>query len=432
MENHWYNVLRECGLKDCDLLYVSDIDIGRRTYVFKGRLLKLLSKKHNRTGSLRISSLYDEYEILRSIKSIKGVPQNPSYFETSSVECLSYDFIDGKRLNELALNINKKYYVITKLIIIIFSLSLKGLAHRDIKLENIIVGNSGVYIIDFDQAVHTGFWKSLGMNFFGISSDGCNVFGSYLDILRYFDILRPFLWINGCLVKIKEKINKIANRLGVRSVAGGIVTVPCVDRNNRKLNKIRNAWMMAQNSNASSPGTPICYYELFEGGYCFPGERPWSQRWEVLKCATDYNNKKVLELGCNLGLLSCFLLKEKDVRSAVCVDADSQIIAAAQLISDAYDVSPFYKRVDFDSTHVWENELIEFGPDIVFALNVLNWVKDKNRFLDFLSNFNEVIFEGHDNISTEIERFIVRGFNYSLLGVTERNRELVLFKKDLK
>lgn len=429
MENHWVDILRECGVESCDLLYVSDIDIGRRTYVFKGRLLKLLSKKHNKTGALRISSLYDEYGILRSLESAKGVPKNPSYFETSNVECLNYDFIDGNRLNELALDIKSKIFIISRLIAILFTLSLKGVAHRDIKLENIIVSNSGVYIIDFDQAIHTGFWKALGINFFGISLDGCNVFGSYMDILRHFDIVLPVFGIEGCLMKIREKILKFAKRLGVKSVAGGVVDVPHVDKNNRKLNKIRNAWLMAQNSNASSPGIPICYYELFEGGYCFPGERPWSQRWEVLKCATEYKNKKVLELGCNLGLLSCFLLMEKDVRSAVCVDADSQIIAAAQLLSDAYDVSPFYKRVDFDSTDDWEYDLIEFCPDVVFALNVLNWIKDQNRFLDFLSNFNEVIFEGHDNISVEIEKFVIRGFNYSLLGVTERNRELILFKK---
>jgi len=42
-----------------------------------------------------------------------------------------------------------------------------------------------------------------------------------------------------------------------------------------------------------------------------------------------------------------------------------------------------------------------YKTDIVFTLNVLNLVNYKDKVLRFLSNFPEMIIEGHD--TTEVE-----------------------------
>jgi 2-polyprenyl-3-methyl-5-hydroxy-6-metoxy-1,4-benzoquinol methylase len=197
-----------------------------------------------------------------------------------------------------------------------------------------------------------------------------------------------------------------------------------------KLHKLREAWSIARKSDASAPGVPVCYYEITEDGYRFPGERPWDERWTVLRGITPLRGKRILELGCNLSLLSCFALKEEGAENALCVDVDSKILAAAQLIADAYGVTPLYKRVDFDSRYPWEKELLSFKPDVVTALSVLNWVRDKERFLQFLANFNEVIFEGHEPFEVEKARFLQVGFTrIREVSVSERARPIMLCQK---
>ena len=80
---------------------------------------------------------------------------------------------------------------------------------------------------------------------------------------------------------------------------------------------------------ASSPGRALAYYELDFGGLRLPGERPWAVRWRVLRQITALRGRRVLELGCNLGLLSIFLLKEAGAAAALAVDRDPLILEAA-------------------------------------------------------------------------------------------------------
>ncbi len=190
------------------------------------------------------------------------------------------------------------------------------------------------------------------------------------------------------------------------------------------------AWNIAQESNASAPGVNIAYYGLSFMEYYFPGERPWADRWNVLKVLSKYSGKTILELGCNMGLLSTFLLKEANAKKCVAVDTDKKILRSAEIISNVFQVKPEYLQIDFDSQDDWENSLLKYKPDIVFALNVLNWVKDKERFLSFLAKAPEVIFEGHDLPEIEIARFLKLGFtNIEEIGYSERKRIILRCRK---
>jgi len=190
--------------------------------------------------------------------------------------------------------------------------------------------------------------------------------------------------------------------------------------------QLLRAWEIAQKSDASAPGAIDAYYSVTSGAYTFPGERSWETRWEALSLISDYTGKRVLELGCNMSLLSCYLLLHKEAEAALAVDVDFKILESARLVSSAFGVTPEYKQVDLDSSSNWEADLCEFAPDIVFALNVLNWVADKTRFLKFLGRFEEVIFEGHDSFEIEKSRFEEVGFSkIFLISLTERNRPLM-------
>jgi 2-polyprenyl-3-methyl-5-hydroxy-6-metoxy-1,4-benzoquinol methylase len=193
-----------------------------------------------------------------------------------------------------------------------------------------------------------------------------------------------------------------------------------------KVKTLLNAWNIAQISNASSPDRNIAYYSLYFEGYHFPGERPWEERWKTLRDITDYSGKRILELGCNMALLSAFLLKERNAKEALAIDVDGGILEAAKCFATTLGVSIKYQKQDFDSPVNWEMKIADFCPDIVFALNVLNWVNDKERFLKFLSGFSELIFEGHDSLDIEIGRLQSVGFsNIDIIGQSERDRHVL-------
>lgn len=194
--------------------------------------------------------------------------------------------------------------------------------------------------------------------------------------------------------------------------------------------RMLEAWRMAQRSDASSPGVQLAYYSLDYLGYHFPGERPWAARWATLRSITDCSGRRILELGCNMALLSSCLLKEGGAAACLAVDVDPQIIEAARLVASALGVCPDFRIQDFDAPEMWEDELEGFKPDIVFALNVLQWVRDKGRLMAFLGRFHEIIFEGHDSVEMEMRRFRDIGFSdIRLVTITERKRPLMYCRK---
>jgi hypothetical protein len=99
-------------------------------------------------------------------------------------------------------------------------------------------------------------------------------------------------------------------------------------------------------------------------------------------------------------------------------------------VASALGVCPDFRIQDFDAPEMWEDELEGFKPDIVFALNVLQWVRDKGRLMAFLGRFHEIIFEGHDSVEMEMRRFRDIGFSdIRLVTITERKRPLMYCRK---
>jgi predicted nicotinamide N-methyase len=174
----------------------------------------------------------------------------------------------------------------------------------------------------------------------------------------------------------------------------------------------------------------IAYYELEFDGLRFPGERPWAMRWRVLRHATRYTGRRVLELGCNMALLSTFALKEAGAAAALAVDRDPAILAAAAKVALAIGVQPTFRQIDLDRDDDWEDQLEAFAPDVVVALSVLHWVQDKARLLAFLGRFDEVLFEGHDSSRIERGRLRQAGFTeIDLVDTSERGRPILLARK---
>jgi hypothetical protein len=313
-----------------------------------------------------------------------------------------------------------------RLMVLASRLASRGVSHNDFDPSNVLIDKSGsISLIDFDQSTTSSPFVAMVRAFFGVPGHDALVMTSVFYLLR--------LKMNSVLKKVLP--DSVFNFLrGVKQSAIKAKhsrELPLLDdAATEQQQTLLKAWRIAQRSDANAPGDGIAYYEISDGKYMFPGERPWSDRWEVLRQTADFGNKRVLELGCNMGLLSTWLLKHSNAAYSMAVDHDAEIIDSARLVAEAMDVSIDFDVVDFDSDLPWEEKLLTSKADIVFALNILNWVQDKDRLLNFLANFDHVVFEGHDSFEVEKERFASRGFNsVELVSVSERNRPLMVCKK---
>lgn len=150
--------------------------------------------------------------------------------------------------------------------------------------------------------------------------------------------------------------------------------------------------------------------------------RPWILRWERIRKNVVFKDKRLLDLGCNMGLLS---IHAKLSGAAYClgVDDDKDVLQAASLASQAFETGVEYRQLDLEDPSPWEEEL--HGFDIISALSVLHWVKDKERVWSFISKHKEVLYEGHES-GQEAESNLRRaGFTRIIpLGRGERRREM--------
>lgn len=431
--------------KEALLLYQSPYDPGRRVYLLDDVVYKVVNCKESMSLNQRINTLEKECGILRRLEGIRGIPKNPLFCRSDNYEWLTYRYIDGEPLDKATNNKNLSIVKNAKLLWVLLKISLRGVAHRDVKLQNLFIDDDKtLWIIDFDQAIVTTVLQSVWLNIYGTKNSTPSVHGSFKTIRQSY-ILRKTNFTNNYFDKVKKHTKEMIktftpdsvieryrgyNRQKTRFKSNEQFQQNTMPPNlaktaSTKLVYLRRAWLIARESKASSPSVPIAYYSLDEEGYHFPGERAWLDRWKYLSVATNYGSKRVIELGCNMGLLSCWILKEKDADEVLAVDMDAEILAAAQLVAGAYGVSPYFKKINFDSSEKWDSELRKFGADMVFAMNVLNWVRDKERLLRFLFTFNEIIFEGHENTEKECKIFEDNGFCLEKIAISERNRTVI-------
>jgi len=423
-ENYWKKCLLLLGLEDATLLSQSIYDFSRRVYVKEDLLYKILLPKYDSTGALRNQSLADEFTIVEKYSGMNGIPKSIEYRKIEDIEVAIYKYIPFKSLDQVQLGLFQLCNILFHLLPILYKLSLQGVCHNDIMPDNILVSKDGMpFLIDFDQAKLLSPREALIRN----------MFGTGICILTMAEHRSLFIKIKNQLKKympphIRQALHQLRNDLLMRPKR----RLPKLPENaSPQLKNILEAWKLAQLSPANAPGNMVSYYSFDFEGHHFPGERPWLDRWFVLSRLTAFRGKRILELGCNLGMLSCFLLKETEAAAALAVDYDDTIITAAHKVASALGVSPVYMKINFDDPDNWEKELINFKPDIVFALNVLNWVNDKKRFMSFLGRFQEVIVEGHDDIAEETKRLRDIGFDrIKLIAFSERNRPIISCLKE--
>ncbi|MEX2621053.1 MAG: methyltransferase domain-containing protein [Egibacteraceae bacterium] len=411
----WTTCLYSLGIPAANLVASSHIDPARRVYQVGSLLYKvLLSGERPPAGHVRALEPSGEFATLSTAAGIPGVPEAIDFKQTGCCECLVIRHVPGITLEKARLTFGRSLLTTGRLMVLLVRLSLRGISHNDLVPGNIIISASGaVSLIDFDQASRERPVKALLRQILGVRVGSTPLYASLRTILKYL-----------AKQQLSQGPASRARRALSRRRSVPMPTLP--PGAGRHLDLLRRAWITAQESAASAPGHFLAYYSLEIDGYTFPGERPWKPRWEVLRSVTDYRGKRVLELGCNLGLLSSHLLAEEGAAAALAVDIDQQILDGARQVAQAFGVSPEFKHQDLDEPEAWEPELEAFRPDIVFALNVMNWVNDKERLAAFLGRFSEVVYEGHGTYGEECERLHSVGFTTTrLVDMSERGRAII-------
>lgn len=171
------------------------------------------------------------------------------------------------------------------------------------------------------------------------------------------------------------------------------------------------------------------YYKFDLNGVHFKGTRDWEERWDLIRNATSFDNKRVLELGCNIGICSTFISKYLPVTAVTAIDFDRTLTQLGKQIQDVFEVE--YPVYTFNLDRDPYEKVVGYNYDIVFCMSLYHWVKNKKRLLNFLSHFPKVIYEGHDSLEIEVGRLKKAGFeHYKLLGWGKGKRPVLLFSKE--
>jgi SAM-dependent methyltransferase len=405
----WDRVLSSLAIDPSASFHKSVYDPTIRTYL-EGNLAHKITLKTDLPDLYpKISPGVFEAALLKRCAGIPGAPTVHGFRETTTACALSMHRLAGSALQDVIgdLTIAQASAIIMRLLRTTLGISWRGIAHNDIVPRNIVISEgSRPYLVDFDQAHPTSRTDALLRNVLGVRTNNPLLYGSWLLVAARL----------------------VFQFLPRRSAANMPTLAPDASPMQRKL---FNAWKVAQRAGMKARGEPIADYSLVVEGMKLPGEQPWEQRWELLRGAADFTRLRTLDLGCNMGLLSTWLLKEGKASSALGVDSDPLILASAKQVAEAFSVGASFEKVDLDAEYPWERRFEPSDFDVIFVLNMLNLVQDKQRLMHFLGRFPLVVFEGHDPNAVEIQRFSAAGFPiHRILGTSDRGRTVFVFSKD--
>jgi SAM-dependent methyltransferase len=289
------------------------------------------------------------------------------------------------------------------------SLHERGVAHCDLRLDNIVLHpDGGVDLMDFDRALVAGPLPAALLDWFGWGPRTTRAATPFWKLATH---------------AFFPKSQGLTSRL--KALLRGPPAIRLRSADSRAVALLADAWRTAQASPSNSPGHLLAYYAFSFQGEHFPGERPWYQRWEPLRTAIDWSDKRVLELGCNMGLLSAFA-RIHGAAEATAVDRDALILEAGRLVCVALDVDGVtFSQADLTSRS-WEVRMPD--ADICIAMSVLHWLPQEaqQRLVRFLGRHDEVVYEGHQPLSVEVGRLRSAGFRQvDVLGQSERGRHLL-------
>lgn len=407
-EAAWRQALCSLAIGSPDAVYKSIYDPTVRIYLDRHAAHKIKLKTGLPDLYPRLAPGACEADILGRCAGIAGLPSLHGFRETPSVQMLSMSRLEGRTLQDAIgeVSTGQAVRIIVRLLQTTLAVSWRGIAHNDIGPRNVILDRSAKpHLIDFNQAHHAGRVSALFRNILGTTRVAPPVYGSWLLIA-------------GRLVYKFVFPRKAANMPRLPSGASPLQ------------HRLVNAWAFARRVAAKVGGDYVVNYSLAAEGLDLPGKWPWHRRWTMLRKAADFTGLRTLELGCNMGLLSTWLLKEGQAASAVGVDRNPLILQSAKRVADAFAIDTSFEMIDLDAAYPWETRFEPRDFDVVFALDVFDGPCDKPRLMRFLGAFPLVVFEGREPDPVVIERFAAAGLSHHrILGTSDSGRTVFVFSR---
>jgi hypothetical protein len=398
-EGRWDRIVAEILSPNAELVSVSRWIPDSRAYAESGRIAVIRMARHAAYGSLAGAA---------AAQVKLGIPGE--YVRGDGWEALMMPRVEGVTLEGLIPHIGRRerLRLLLKVVVEIRRMHEHGVAHGDLRPDNVIVTPTGaVQLVDFDRAAVVGPLRAAMADWLGLGARGPSP-------KPYWKLL---------LLTLEPRTRSAFLRLrSVLSIDQGQPTP-----SDPTLRLLGHAWDLARTSSANAPGQDIAYYAFSFAGHHFPGERAWYERWEPIRHRVDFTGKRVIELGCNMGLLSSFAMLH-GASYAIGVDHSTRIVEAARLVASALGTSAQFECVDLVSDLGWERRLSD--GDIVTAMSLVHWLPSPDRVLRFLSGHAELIYEGHDTLAVETSRLRRLGFvEIEVLCRTARGREVLYARR---
>jgi 2-polyprenyl-3-methyl-5-hydroxy-6-metoxy-1,4-benzoquinol methylase len=412
-EKNWSNLVKSYIGPGAQLVALSASSTQRRVYKKDRTIFKIVLSKEN----FYENTAEEEYLILKKIKHIYCVPKPISCDTYENCSILSIKEYNGEQIGQIGDYVSRFKASVVVIAKGVFSLNRQGLRHGDIHIKNFLFLPSGeIKILDYDQAVFTTPLKAFLGDFLSIGKFPAKRCALRLFIQLLLSKLSPFLWPN---LGIGAFIRRLRFKKDLKEL-----------NSTHSDSELKLIWNQAKLSDSNAPGNRTSYYSLVYDDVIHQGERPWELRWAPINKAVNFKGKRLLELGCNLGLLSCYAQHAGALSGGLGVDQDPIIVAAAQNLAKFAEKDVKFLIHDFDNDDRLENAIEINNFDIVSAFSVLKWLKEKDRFLALLSHFDELLYEGHDSLDVEFSRLNSIGFyNISIITISERGRVVLFAKK---
>lgn len=172
------------------------------------------------------------------------------------------------------------------------------------------------------------------------------------------------------------------------------------------------------------------YYALEINDEVFQGLRPWEFRWNLYNQDKIFAGKKVIDLGANIGIPSIYIKKYGQASQVFAVEKDPEALSQLKQLQEIFNVTIPCYNLNFD--HDDYEKILGCNYDIALCASTFHWIADskKERFLHYLSHFNQVLYEGHEPLPAEMRRFRNIGFKHCrILGQSDFNRWIILFSQ---
>ena len=390
------------------LYYVSSLDSDRRVYRYGSKVAKVRRIRDNPEQSKRQfgQDLRREHAVLEHVDNSLGIRLEPVYTRSGEWEHLVMNYREGTPFTEAwsGKSLRGRLSLALRAARGIVDLNRSGVLHGDVVPNNLIVDSAGhVSLVDFGSATVASAAGAMLKEWSRI------VFGRHGLLARSSKnlILRLAPATQGIYRKI---------RMGsVRPFKGS-------DSTNPDLKLLEEAWRESARWHTSL-GAWLSYSSITVGGQYFPGQSPWLLRWNHISERVSFRSKRVLDLGCSIGLLSTFASLD-GAASCRGFEADPSLVQAAKKIAQAFGAEATFETANLDELRPSDDRVQ--SPDLVAAMSIMEWVKDKENLLALIGLGREVLYEGHESLGIELNRLRKIGFHHvDLVSVSERGRPIL-------